>query len=366
MSPAAHRAVVAPATWPRPEPAADRLLVVDGDRLEHATFGDLPRLLAPGDLVVVNDAATLPASLHGTARGERVELRLAAGDLARGEVTAVLFGAGDFRTRTEDRPPPPPLERGDALAFDGLAAEIASVDPAEPRLVRVRFDRRGAALLGAVYRAGRPVQYAHVAEPLPLWHAQTPFAARPWAFELPSAGRPLTAAILRELGLRGVAVESVTHAAGLSSTGEPRLDARLPLPERFDVPERTVRAVARARARGGAVVAIGTSVVRALEGAAAATGELRAGAGETDWLGSASTELSVCDGIVTGVHAPGESHFELLQAFAPHAALERARDEAARAGYLAHEFGDAMWIRASDREPLSAGRSTRPRRGARR
>lgn len=368
MSPAVSRAVVASASWPRPEPAAERLLVVDADggRVAHASFGDLPRLLAPGDLVVVNDAATLPASLRGTARGAPVELRLAAGDVASGVVTAVLFGAGDFRTRTEDRPPPPRLDPGDVVRLDGLAAEVVGSDPAEPRLLSVRFDREGADLLGAIYRAGRPVQYAHVPEPLPLWHVQTTFAARPWAFELPSAGRPLTPSILRELGRRGITVEVVTHAAGLSSTGDARLDARLPLPERFDVPERTVDAVARARARGGAVVAVGTSTVRALEGAAATTGALRAGTGETSWIGSASTELRVCDAVVTGVHAPGESHFELLRAFAPDAVLDRALGEAAREGYLAHEFGDSMWIRAAVRRRVSAGRSTRLGRGARR
>ena len=134
-----------------------------------------------------------------------------------------------------------------------------------------------------LYRLGRPVQYSYAAAQ--LWHVQLGYASRPWAAEMPSAGRPLRWELLLALHQRGVRLTSVTHAAGLSSTGDPALDAVLPLPERFEIPEATVRAVAAARVGGGRVVAVGTSAARALEGSATQHGGiLAAGAGETDLL----------------------------------------------------------------------------------
>ncbi len=125
----------------------------------------------------------------------------------------------------------------------------------------------------AIYAEGRPVQYAYVDAPLALWHVQSSFASRPWAVEPPSAGRPLTFAVLDRLRRQGVSVAVVTHAAGLSSTGDPALDAILPLDERYDLPEPTLRAIDETRRAQGRVVAVGTTVVRALEGCAAAHGE---------------------------------------------------------------------------------------------
>src|SRR5207237_8958987 len=106
--------------------------------------------------------------------------------------TAVLFGEGDHRMRTEDRPPPPRVAPGDTLQF-GAALEAVVEDVADfsARLLTVRFSVSGAALLSAIYGAGKPVQYSYVREPLPLWHVQTAYAARPWSVEAPSAGRSL-------------------------------------------------------------------------------------------------------------------------------------------------------------------------------
>ena len=117
-----------------------------------------------------------------------------------GEWWAVLFGAGDWRTRTEDRPAPPRLAPGDRIAIGGdLTAEVRRVDPSSSRLVALAFDREGGRLWAALYRHGRPVQYSHVRAPLALWHVQTGYATRPWAVELPSAGRTLTAELRRRI-----------------------------------------------------------------------------------------------------------------------------------------------------------------------
>jgi S-adenosylmethionine:tRNA ribosyltransferase-isomerase len=327
-----------------------RLLVIDpsapdGAGLRETRTPALPELLAPGDLLVVNDAATLPASLRGTDEaGRPIEARLIA---ARGgaRFAAVLFGAGDWHTRTEDRPAPPDLADGAHLRFGALEATVGRRATLSPRLVELRFDREGDALWSALYQEGRPVQYSHLAHDLPLWAVQTAYAARPWAFEMPSAGRPLSWEILLALRRRGVRWAALTHAAGLSATGDPALDAALPLAEVFEIPAATARAVAETRARGGRIVAVGTTVVRALEGAAAQNaGVVRAGRGETDLRITPAFRPRVVDGVLSGAHAAQESHFPLLAAFAGADLLAAAAAHAESAGFLTHELGDSMLV----------------------
>jgi S-adenosylmethionine:tRNA ribosyltransferase-isomerase len=226
------------------------------------------------------------------------------------------------------------------------------------RLIKLKFEQSGATLWEALYRVGRPIQYSHVARPLALWHVQNVFAARPWAFELPSAAHGFTWNTLLALRRRGFGTATVTHAAGISSTGFEQLDRLLPFPERSEVPERTVQAIERTRRHGGRVVAVGTTVVRALE-AAVNNGQLVSGEREaTLVLGPrthhpAQLKLTrehpvIVDSLITGMHQPGESHYSLLEAFAPRSLLERAAIHAHAHGYLTHEFGDACLV-------LSAG-----------
>lgn len=340
-----------PAVWPRSAPGQARLLHVDPRRgsIADRRVHDLPQLLRAGDLVVVNDAATLPASLQGAAAAGRVEVRLAGMGEGASEWHALLFGAGSWRQRTEDRGLPPVLAPGDAIEFAaGLRAVVVRVAEVSPRCVVLRFDRDGAALWTALYAAGTPVQYSYVCGPLALWHVQTRFATRPWAVEMPSAAWAIEARLLRDLRRRGIEVAALTHAAGLSSTGEPALDALLPFPERFDLPAATVAAIARTRVRGGRVVAVGTTVVRALEGCAALHGgRLRAGPGVTDLRVGPGFVPRVVHGLFTGLHEPGTSHFDLTAAFAPRPLLEAAGRHAAAHGYLGHEFGDTSLVLAA-------------------
>jgi S-adenosylmethionine:tRNA ribosyltransferase-isomerase len=339
---------VTPARWPRSEPLDERLLVIEPDTgtFQDARVRDLVRFLRPGDALVVNDAATLPASLRATTEaGVEVEVRLL-GDRGAAEWSAVLFGEGDWRTRTEDRSPPPRLSPGSRLRFgDDLAATVTLVHEVSPRLVDLRFDARDEALWSALYAHGKPVQYSHVRGPLALWHVQTAYGARPWAAEMASAGRPLTWDLLLEAKRRGVEVVAITHAAGLSATGEPALDHALPLAEHFDVPEPTVETIQTTRARGGRVIAVGTTVVRALEGSAEAhDGRLVPGEGTTDLRIDAGRRLAVVDGLLTGLHDTSATHFRLVQAFAGRELVERAYAHAESAGYQNHEFGDASLI----------------------
>jgi S-adenosylmethionine:tRNA ribosyltransferase-isomerase len=344
-------AVLSPAVWPRENESATRLLVVDPSSglLRDALVGDLPQLLRPGDLLVVNDVATLPASLSGTTRRGPVEVRLAGPpeDDAppRNGWPAVLFGAGAWRQRTEDRPAPPSLRPGDRIVFrqGELSATVANVAKRSERLVELRFDRDDAELWTLLHRLGRPVQYSHLCGPLDLWHVQTPYASRPWAVEMPSAGRAIRPPLLRALRRQGIEIASLSHAAGLSSTGDPALDALLPLPERTELPPDAIEAIERAKSSGGRVVSVGTTVTRALEGRAV-LGPLRPGRSLTRLRIGADHVPRVVDGLLTGLHAPGESHFELLQAFASREVLESALRHAAAFGYLGHEFGDVMLI----------------------
>src|SRR5262252_1638457 len=189
---------------------------------------------------------------------------------------AVLFGPGDWRTRTESRSAPPYVLEGQSVVVAGLDAQVIRVSPISPRLVQLEFHAAADAFWKAVYQRGRPVQYAHLAEELPLWHVQTSYAGRPWAVEMPSAGRPLRWSLLLQLRRQGVFVVSLTHAAGLSSTGDAALDGVLPLAEHFEIPQATAEVISQAKRSGGRVVAVGTTVVRALEGSFAQRGHLLA------------------------------------------------------------------------------------------
>lgn len=320
----------------------NRMLLVDLDArtIEDAHASALPMLLETRDVLVVNDAATLPASLAATLRGEPVEVRLLEGPYGA-TTRAVLFGRGDHRTPTERRPAPPLVAEGDVLTVGASSLTVASVSALSPRLVTLRWPLARAARFALLYRVGRPVQYSYEPLPLALWDVQTAFASRPWAVEMPSAARPLDGAMLLALARKGVSIATLTEAAGLSATGDPALDAALPLPERYEIPAATVRAIARARAEGGRVVAVGTSVVRALEDSAHRHGEVRAGLAVAELTLAPDTVPRVASGLLTGIHVPGESHYQLLAAFADATTLKRASERAVQGGYRLHEFGDS-------------------------
>jgi S-adenosylmethionine:tRNA ribosyltransferase-isomerase len=331
-------------------PPDAKLLVVDARRrIGHAPRAAFVEFLRRGDLVIANDAATLPASLQGVhaATGARVEVRLAGRPSLRpedvGRFSALVFGEGDFHTRTEDRPPPPALAAGDRLVLGPLRASVERL-LRHPRLVSLRFDGTPDEVWAGLARHGRPIQYAHVPAPLVLWDVWTRIAGPPVAFEPPSAGFALDWHALAAMRERGAEFATLTHAAGVSSTGDEELDRLLPFDEPYRIPEATALAVRRARARGGRVVAVGTSVVRALEHAADADGEVRAGEGlATQHIGPAS-RLRVVDAILSGTHEPGTSHYELLRAFLDDATLRRTSAELDARGYRTHEFGDSVLI----------------------
>ncbi|MEL6350019.1 MAG: S-adenosylmethionine:tRNA ribosyltransferase-isomerase, partial [Myxococcota bacterium] len=194
-----------PATDPRRAPRHSRLLHIRPglERFTDRCAPQLARLLRRGDLLVVNDAATLPASLQVE---EGLELRLLSMSTPR-RWRAVLFGVGDWRTDTDARPAPPAVRIGQTLRLQGgLSATVEGISPLSPRLLSIRFETSADAIWSQLYRLGRPIQYAYLQEPVPLWAVQNVYARRPWSVEMPSAGRILTWSVLSSLRQAGVQI----------------------------------------------------------------------------------------------------------------------------------------------------------------
>jgi len=338
------------ATIPAQRPPDARLLAIDAaGQITQVSRSNFPDLLRAGDVVIANDAATLPASLSGihSRTGATIEVRLAGRWSLEPEAvkdfSAIVFGEGTYQTPTEHRPSPPELRGGDDLRLGSLHATVACLLD-HPRLALLRFEGSFEEIWRGLVRQGRPIQYAHVPVPLAIWDTWTPIAGLPAAFEPPSASFILNWSILDLMIRRGVYFGTVTHAAGISSTGDPELDARLPFDEPYRIPESTARLVREARERDGRVIAIGTTVVRALEHAAETNGVLRAGEDLATQRIGRETRLRIVDAIVSGTHEPGTSHYELLRAFVTNEGLEHMNAELEEHGYRTHEFGDSIFV----------------------
>jgi S-adenosylmethionine:tRNA ribosyltransferase-isomerase len=299
--------------------------------LQHARFHQLGRFLRSGDLLVVNNSKTLPAALPGRLEGRAVELRL-----------STPLGDGDWvvELRWSDLSPferPPPGGHVELPA--GAHAELVARFEASERLCVARLTL-GCPLGSYLHRHGRPIRYPYVGRAWPIDAYQTVFALEPGSAEMPSAGRPFSAELVVELVARGVHLAPVTLHTGVSSLehGEP------PYPERYRVPAATARLVNAVRAAGGRVVAVGTTVVRALETVAAPGGTVGPGEGRTNLIVTPERGLRAIDGLLTGWHEPASSHLELLATAAGTELLERSYRAARAHGYRWHEFGDAHLI----------------------
>ncbi len=324
---------------PRSEKKSVKLLVVATGEVRDSAMARLPEHLRAGDLLVVNDAATLPASLHGRdAQDNPVEIRLAS-QLNDRSWQAVIFGAGDWHLPTEHRPTPPRLKPGQEIAFaDDFRAVVLGESKLSGRLLELQFNHSGEDLWRGIYRYGKPVQYSYMTEELNLWSVQNIYGSRPWAVEMPSAGHALDWRLLLKLREKGIRIATLTHGAGLSATGDAALDRALPLAERYEIPAATMNAVRQTKANGGRVVAVGTSVVRALESS------LRGLRGVTTLKIGPEHRLQFVNGLLTGTHDVTESHYQLLLAFLPAALLGEISRHLEARNYLTHEFGDACLI----------------------
>jgi S-adenosylmethionine:tRNA ribosyltransferase-isomerase len=317
----------------RVEAAEVALLVASrgSGELAHARFSELGRFLRAGDLLVVNTSATLPAALPARVHGEEVELHL-----------STPAGGADWvvELRTSDRRPLRAPAGGTTLELPGGGrAELLASYLGSGRLAVARLSL-GGPVEDYLRRHGRPIRYAHSPRTLPIEAYQTVFAREPGSAEMPSAARPFTTELVSELVARGVLFAPLTLHAGVSSLER----GERPHPERYRVPPETARLVNAVRGWGGRVIAVGTTVVRALETVAAPDGSVRAGAGLTRLVVTPERGLRALDGLVTGWHEPESSHLSLLEAAADPALLRRSYEAAQARGYRFHEFGDSHLI----------------------
>lgn len=318
---------------------ATRLLVAGPDGVEHARFRDLAQHLRVGDVVVVNNSATIAGQLDGYgARRGPVVVHVAT-PLDDGDWVVELRTAPDAARPVLDGRPGEVVRVGPVRLT--LRAPYPSGD-SSPTGTGNRLWRAGAEgdLACHAVRLGRPISYGYLDRRYPLAAYQTVFATEPGSAEMPSAGRPFTRALVTELVSRGIAVVPVTLHTGVSSqeAGE------APQAERFEVTAATARLVEAARAGGGRVVAVGTTVTRALESAADDDGRLVARRGWTERVVTPADPPRVVSGLVTGWHDPAASHLLLVEAVAGPTLTQTAYDAAVAGGYLWHEFGDAALL----------------------
>ena len=299
--------------------------------LVSARFGKLPRFLSAGDLLVVNTSATLAAALDASIGRQPVQLWVS---------TPAPDGTWLVELRTSDGRPSPRPSIGASVGLPGGArAELVARLGGSDRLVVARFVL-DEPVEDYLRRHGHPIRYGYVPEPWPLSAYQTVFAREPGSAEMPSAGRPFTTELVTELVARGVLVAPVILHTGVSSPerGEP------PYPERFRVPAHTAALVNAVHGWNGRVIAVGTTVVRALETVAANDGTVSEGRGWTSLVVTPERGLLAIDGLLTGWHDSGASHLQLLEAAAGVELLERSYRAALEHGYRWHEFGDLHLI----------------------
>ena len=314
-----------------------RLLVATQHGLDHARFPDFARYLAPGDLLVVNTSATVPAAVDGL-RGDGTPVTVHFSTALDDAIWLVeVRPTGPATGPVPDAAVADVVELPDHVRLSLLAPYPAGM--ARARLWYARVAVEGGAL-AYLNRVGRPIRYAYVPEAHPLSAYQTVFARHPGSAEMPSAGRPFTGDIVLDLVANGIALAPITLHTGVSSpeAGEP------PLPEPFSVPAATARIVNATRAAGGRVVAVGTTVTRALESAADADGVVAPASGWTELVLGSERPARVVSGLVTGWHAPGASHLDLLRAVAGTELVATAYAAALHERYRWHEFGDSCLL----------------------
>ena len=311
-----------------------RLLVTAGEGHAHARFRDLPSFLSPGDLLVVNESATLPASLPAESARGRFLLNV-----------STDYGRGLYLVeprKADGTPGPLPLEPGETIDAGAIAGRFVASYPGLPRLWFVQTNGQ---LESEMAARGRPIRYGYVDREYPLDAYQTIFGRVPGSAEMPSAARPFTARVLAELRRRGVRRAGLLLHTGVSSLEleTEEVENQPMYPEPFRVPAATAEAVERTRWTGHRVIAVGTTVVRALESAWNGERVVPASGFTRRYVHPGNPVHSV-DGLLTGFHDSRTTHLALLYALARPQLIRDAYAEAVDRGYLWHEFGDTHLI----------------------
>ena len=315
-----------------------RLLVSSPAGHQHAVFRDLATYLRPGDLLVINRSGTLPASLPAQSHIGDFTLNL-----------STNYGNGTWLVEprwSPAEPGPLPLQSGDVICVDNVPGRVIAAFPGLPRLWFIQF---ASELDNAMAHIGQPIRYGYLDGNCPLATYQTIFATQPGSAEMPSASYPFTERVIERLRDKGVQMADVTLHTGVSSL-EVEVDniENHPLyPEPFEIPGATAAAINATRAENRRIIAVGTTVIRALE-SAYENGSIKAMKGFTRLYIRPSRGLYVVDGLITGLHDPITSHLAMLYTLAGEKVIKDAYAEAVAAGYLWHEFGDSHLILARD------------------
>jgi S-adenosylmethionine:tRNA ribosyltransferase-isomerase len=337
----------------------DRVRMLVGRRtgleLSHHVAADLPQVLRPGDLLVVNNSGTLPAALEGRLPdGTPVAVHVSGAEPGAGGEHLVELRRPRHGTSVPFAPSkaavPPPSDGPQAAAASsparpgltvslpgGGAVRLTAAFTARLWYARFRLPSRGGESVAAyLSRHGKPIRYSYVDRDWPLSAYQTAFAVEPGSSEMPSAARPFTPQLVATLVARGVLVAPITLHTGVASPEA----HEAPYAERFRVPASTARLVEHVRSSGSRVIAVGTTAVRALESAVGRDGRMRAADGWTDLIITPQRGVRAVDGLLTGWHEPRASHLLMLEAVAGRPLLDLCYAEAIRERYLWHEFGD--------------------------
>lgn len=317
-----------------------RLLVTLADGHHHARFDDLPRYLRRGDLLVVNESAAIPASLPATGRLGDLVLNLCTRFRSDLWIAEPRWSAG--------KPGPMPIEPGEELDIGGSKVRLLAPYPGIPRLWFALADRPFESI---VAERGGPIHYGYTDE-WPMDTYQTLFSHVPGSAEMPSAARPITPSIRDVLAESGVRIAPILLHTGVSSLEieADTLQRQAMYPEPFSVSQATADAVNRTHASGGRVIAVGTTVVRALESSWTPEG-VRPHSGFSRLFVNPDRGVHAVDGLLTGFHDPVTSHLALLATFLGMDGVHSAYAEAVRAGYLWHEFGDSHLVMKAHRLP---------------
>ncbi|TCZ70947.1 S-adenosylmethionine:tRNA ribosyltransferase-isomerase [Paenibacillus albiflavus] len=314
-----------------------RMMVLDraSGSSTHTSFYNLPRYINSGDLLILNSSRTVPAVLRAEWRQKRI---------VRAQDIEIRLARRLSNSNWEALPVAEGLSCGDQLLFSSeLRATVISTS--KPPFVTLAFSKSGVKLYDHIYALGEPIRYEYIKQMWDLDYYQTVFATTPGSVEMPSAGRAFSWELLFKLRSQGVRIAYLQLHTGLSYL----LDDKWHLEprdhyEEFIIPEETAEAVAETKRAGGKIIAVGTTVVRALESAAGLNSGLT---GQTGWTNLQIDEtfpLKIVDGLITGLHEPEASHLDLLSSFISPTLLRNAYEEAIREGYLWHEFGDMNLI----------------------
>lgn len=312
-----------------------KMLVLDrqNGHVEHTN--NLEDYLKAGDVLILNNSRTIPAQLSGTyleGDNEKEVIVRLAHRLSEDKWQALLIGR-------------PKWNKGDKITFTPHLSAVVEESYSEKPLVTIKFSICCNALFDQFYSIGQPIRYEYIETPWDLDYYQTVFASVPGSVEMPSAGRAFSWEMILKLKKLGIQIGFIQLHTGLSYfesdkwSHHPEENT-----EEFIIPKETAKLIEKAKENGGKVIAVGTTVVRALEAMYLLNNKIEGLHQWTNLYIDSSYPLKVVDGLITGMHEPEASHLDMLSAFIEPDMLNKAYENAIAKHYLWHEFGDMNLI----------------------